>query len=374
VIDFTSAHYLGLEHGSLDLARWVQLTTGRPAALEEYGGARSVARRLAELQGCEHATLGTSTLHLFWDLCGQWADEGATFFVDAGVYPVVRWGVERAAARGAAVRFFRHYDPSALLAALSGRRVGQGRPVVLADGFCPACGRTAPLAGYLETVRPQGGYLVVDDTQALGIHGAHPSRSAPYGLGGGGSLRQSGAFGPDLIVIASLAKAFAAPLAALSGSSALINRFEERSATRVHCSPPSITGIHAAARALRVNSVFGDRMRRHLLALIAPLRAGAARLRIRMAPGLFPVQRLVQRSWTAAARLHGVLGEAGLRTLLSSAYAPTHYVALSLTAGHQATDVEQVLNVLARTKTHSVLEEAHHEREHIGHWIVRGYP
>ena len=86
---------------------------------------------------------------------------------------------------------------------------------------------------------------MIDDTQALGILGHSPGGSRPYGEGGGGMARWSNISGPHLVVVASLAKAFGAPLAALSGSEAFVGHFEERSETRVHCSPPSLAAIHA---------------------------------------------------------------------------------------------------------------------------------
>ena len=71
MLDFTSCLYLGLRHESDALPAWSSLSTGKPAALEDPPGARRVARKLAELQGCETALMAPSTLHLFWDLFGH---------------------------------------------------------------------------------------------------------------------------------------------------------------------------------------------------------------------------------------------------------------------------------------------------------------
>jgi uncharacterized protein len=110
--------------------------------------------------------------------------------------------------------------------------------LVVADGFCPACGRRAPLADSLAAVRAWGGQLLIDDTQALGVRGEAPGPGAPYGRGGGGSLCWGGIGSPDVLVVSSLAKGFGAPLAALSGIDGAIQRFEERSETRLFSSPP----------------------------------------------------------------------------------------------------------------------------------------
>src|SRR5215471_10144570 len=113
-LDFTSALYLGLSHASASLRPWNQLMTGAPAALVEPPRADAVAQRLAALQGSERGLLVPSTLHLFWDLFGALAGDEVAIYTDVGVYPVVRWGVERAAARGVPVRGFAHHDPESL--------------------------------------------------------------------------------------------------------------------------------------------------------------------------------------------------------------------------------------------------------------------
>jgi 8-amino-7-oxononanoate synthase len=144
-VDFTSALYLGLRHPSRSLRPWTQFTTGTPAALWEPDRARTVARQLGRLQGCEYATLGPSTLHLFWDFFGVLPKGRTVIYVDAGAYPVAKWGVDRAVARGVPVKGFAHHDPHALERLLRQDPLAGRRPVIVADGFCPACGQPAPI-------------------------------------------------------------------------------------------------------------------------------------------------------------------------------------------------------------------------------------
>src|SRR6187399_2886176 len=113
MLDFTSALYLGLRHPSASLTPWPALSSGRPSALADATGADAVATEFARLAGCEAGMLLPSTLHLFFDLFATLPPR-STYFVDAGAYPVARWGVERAAACGAAMRTFRHYDAEGL--------------------------------------------------------------------------------------------------------------------------------------------------------------------------------------------------------------------------------------------------------------------
>ena len=112
-----------------------------------------------------------------------------------------------------------HYNPEATRVAIENKGK-QMRPVIVADGFCPGCGRPAPLYEYLHCVTGRGGYVVLDDTQALGIWGTGPGSKNPYGSGGGGPLRLHGLRSPRVILGSSLAKGFGVPLAGLSGSAA----------------------------------------------------------------------------------------------------------------------------------------------------------
>lgn len=351
MLDFTSALYLGLRHPSASLPPWDALTLGRPAALMDPPAAEMVAGELARLHGSEAATLLPSTLHLFWDLFRMLARKGTVILCDAELYPIARWGVERAAALGTPVHSFAHHDGAALARIVDRLARANLRPIIVADGYCPACGAPAPIRAYAEIARRAGGYLVLDDTQALGILGASPTGANPYGTGGGGSLRWHGVFGPHIVVGSSLAKGFGAPLAALFGSRTLIDRFRERSETRLHTSPPSVAAIHAAHRALRLNRSHGETLRRRLLDLVR-------RLRHRLiAAGLAPVAKLpfpvqsfrAERSPPVAHLLRWLLRH-GVRALLTKgcgAVAPR--LTFLVTARHGLADIDAAGQAAAST-------------------------
>jgi 8-amino-7-oxononanoate synthase len=315
LVDFSSALYLGFQHGSRELRPWSQFTTGMPAALRNPVLAQQVARDMAGLQGCERATLATSTLHVFWDLCAALAGVRAAIYLDRGTYPVAWWGVERAAARGIPARVFGHHDVRALEQGLAAGIAGR-RPVIVADGFCPSCGLSAPVAEYLALAREYGGYLVLDDTQALGIFGQPAGPAAPYGKGGGGMLRRANAGGPEVVLVSSMAKAFGVPIAVLSGPDEIVEQFESHSETRMHCSPPSIASLHAAELALAKNREAGDRIRFRLAQLV-----GLFRDRIRQAghgvsDSLFPVQPVWFAPGVDVTDLYRKLLQRGIRGVL----------------------------------------------------------
>lgn len=348
MLDFTSALYLGLRHASGDLRPWDQLTTGKPVALAPPPGADTVADRLAQLIGCERATLGPSTLHLFWDLFGLLSRERVAIYVDAGTYPIARWGVERALARGALVRGFPHHDVTALQQALARDEASGRRPIVVTDGFCPVCGRHAPIAAYLESIRAYGGTLIIDDTQALGIFGYSAGVNAPYGSGGGGSLRWCNVAGPDVIVVSSLAKGLGAPMAVLAGSRAVIDRFEEHSETRVHCSPPSAAAIHAAEHALNVNDQHGDPLRLRLALNVRRFRQRLTQAGLSASGGLFPVQTLKLTPHRVTIELHRRLREHGIATVLHrdrNGSGPR--LSFIVTARHCRSEIDRAVTALA---------------------------
>ena len=347
MLDFTSALYLGMRHASGSLRPWEQLTTGAPAALAAPPGAGNIASRLAALIGGDRATLAPSTLHLFWDLFGMLSGDGIAIYMDAGVYPIARWGIERAMARGVPLHTFPHDDAAALRSLLRRNRRSRLSPVVVTDGFCPGCGVHAPIAAYLEGVRAYGGQVIVDDTQALGIFGHSAAADAPYGLGGGGSLRRWNVSDEDVIVISSLAKGFGVPMAVLAGSQAMIARFDQRSETRVHCSPPSIATIRAAEHALDVNDVQGAALRLRLAQNVRYFRTRLAELDLAASGGLFPVQTLRLKPGQAAIEVHHRLRDYGIETVLHrdrNGSGPC--LSFILTARHRRSEIDRTVDGL----------------------------
>jgi len=351
VIDFTSSLYLGLRHASTDLRPWSHLTVGKPAALWAPPASRTVAEQLAALVGCERASLGPSTLHLFWDLFASPEMSPGAIFVDAATYPIARWGTERAALRGIPVRTFPHHDVGGLIRRL--RRSGPAlrRPIVVADGLCPGCGGAAPVRELLGVVRRFGGTLVLDDTQALGIAGQHASAEMPYGVGGGGSLCRAGAGMPDVVLVSSLAKGFGAPLAVLAGTRRVVGGFETTSQTRVHCSPPSMASLAAAERALAINGRSGDHLRRRLLSLVLRFRHGIAQVGAGTRD-LFPVQTLDPIPGLDPFALSQELFGRGIRTVLHRPRCGSGArVSLLITALHGTSAIDAAVEAIGATIT-----------------------
>ena len=347
MLNFTSAVYLGLQHPHKGLQPWAELTEGIPAALGEPAIAGDLTQRMARLVGCERALFSPSTLHLFWDLFGTGSIRGRPVWVDAGTYPIARWGAERAASKGATVQRFRHYSPEALRAQLLRPGAARSNPVVVCDGLCPGCERIAPVSEYLSVVRHAGGTLLIDDTQALGIYGDRSQPCSPYGAGGGGILRWTGVQDPGIIVISSLAKGFGVPVAVLAGSARAVSRFEKESETRVHCSPPSVAILHAAKHALDVNDRYGDALRRQLLKLVRRFGGRLRRQGIAVAGGLFPLQTIRGTKGRAAAELHDRLLRLGIKTVLHrDRDDDMARVSFVITARHTAVEIDTAVHAV----------------------------
>jgi 8-amino-7-oxononanoate synthase len=347
VLDFTSALYLGLRHPTWALRPWTQLSLGKPAALEPPPGADFVAGQLAALQGCEAATLGPSTFHLFWDLFDLLAKQNIAVFMDAETYPIARWGIEHARARGVWIQSFPHRSISALHQAARQCCPRRVRPVVVTDGFCSRCGQVAPLKEYLEVARDSGGWLVVDDTQAMGLLGERPSPAMPYGRGGGGSSRHTGAHGPEVLRVSSLAKGFGVPLAVLAGALRMVAEFERESKTRVHCSPPSIPEVRAAERVLNVNQRHGDSLRRRLWQLVSRFRSGLAKAGVACRGGCFPAQTPAAPGGDVLS-MHRHLLQQGIRAVLQQPRAGgAPRLSFLITASHTPIEIDEAVAAIA---------------------------
>jgi len=347
MLDFTSSLYLGLKHPHSSLRPWKMISTGAPAALRIPALNRTVAAKLALLFGCESAILASSTLHLFWDLFTIFKEKHIAIYLDAGTYPIARWGVERAAAKGVPIRLFLHYDPNSLAKKLIYGGLQGFRPIIIADGFCPGCGRPAPVGDYLKIARRNGGHLVLDDTQALGILGSAPDADVPCGRGGGGILRWSGISGPEIILASSMAKGFGVPIAVLSGSYDIIRRYRQKSETRIYCSPPSIAFTHAAEHALEMNSKNGDVIRYRLSKLIKRFRKNLKEAKLTTTSLFFPIQTLKCIQDLNAMTIYDELFQRDIHSVLhGSTAAHGRRLSFLINAFHQPWQIDQATDAL----------------------------
>jgi 8-amino-7-oxononanoate synthase len=288
--DYTSALYLGLCHPSSSLPPWKQLTTGKPAWLYQSQEAVELGNRVAHLQGFEAGVLAASTLHLSIDLFRIFCDADVAVFIDAKAYPILQWGAEQAKLNNRKVIQFPHQDEKALRVLVRKHLRNGQKPVIVCDGWCAICGKASPLQAFQQIARKYRGWLVVDDTQALGILGADPSPAMPWGYGGGGTFSFLKVERDRVITVCSMAKAFGVPVAVLSASKAFIALWKEKSQTFLHCSQPSMPVILAGLRALRINQAVGNCLRKKLLLRIYSTRRKLTRSGFAPMKSSFPFQ------------------------------------------------------------------------------------
>jgi 8-amino-7-oxononanoate synthase len=316
MMDFTSSLYLGMKHNSNELNGWQRLTTGVPAALWESALSRQAGDHVAGMQGLEKGLTAPSTLHLYWDLFGFLGNRPVVVFIDEKVYPVSRYGIEKLLLRNIPVHTFRHFDAAHLAGLIRKNCTGSKTPVVVSDGWCPACGCAAPLKKYVEIVKPLNGCVIVDDTQAFGILGAGKQTRKPYGKGGGGLLQWLSMKEDAIITIVSLAKGWGVPMSVISGTAAFITAFAGHSETRFNSSPVSLVHLQAAMNAYRINRAEGDERRAVLWQHVSLLRNLLQKAGITLQGGIFPVQTIRCRSQQHCIRLYEELKKNRIRTVL----------------------------------------------------------
>ena len=339
-LDFTSSLYLGMYHPTPRLPSWSSLTTGVPAALREPPVARAIGTAVARLQGAESGMVGRSVLHALTDVMGVLPRPGDVVMIDAATYPIAKWATLLAKVRGATVLVYPHHRPD-YPQLQAGRRL-----LLVTDGWCHGCGRPAPLPRLQRMACDTVGLVVVDDSQAFGVLGRRHAGD-PFG-DGSGTPRWSGVDHSHVLWVASMAKAYGAPLAVITGDRATVDRLAREGDNRLHSSPPSAADLGAGAAALSACASTRARRARlctHVLALRRSLRQEGLSLN-----GLpFPVVgvRFVDSGgalqwWSALRdmRIHTVVqrtcGQSG--ALLSAV----------LRADHSADDIERLIGAIRR--------------------------
>ena len=340
--DFTSALYLGFEHPYNQLHPWRKLSFGKPAVLKETYTVKQAGHILARLQGQETALLAPSTLHLFWDLMGLFHHDRYVLLVDSHLYPVAKAGVDRAKSLGIEIVHYSHQNQDHLRALMKNKRFRAKRPVVITDGWCPRCGKPAPLVDYLDILRPFRGILIIDDTQALGIFGHKIRDGLSYGYGGGGLIPWTGIYGENVIVISSLAKGLGVPVAVISASQKWIERFENKSLTRMNFSPVSNAHLSATVNAIKLNEKKGESARRQLYKNVEFFRRLLSDQGIRLKGGIFPVQSWELDSQREAIGLHFQMKKKGITTAVAAPHLNRKNALLFLIrANHSIDEIER---------------------------------
>ncbi|WP_433666757.1 8-amino-7-oxononanoate synthase [Nocardia sp. CA-136227] len=202
-IDLASNDYLGL-------VRHPEVVEGSVASVRHWGtgstGSRLVTgttveheqleRELAEFVGAEAGLVFASGYAANLGVVTALAGRGALVVSDEGSHASL---VDACRLSRARVEIAAHKDPAAVDRLLSQRT--EERALVLTDSVFSADGDLAPLTELHRVTRANGAVLIVDEAHGLGVRGD----------GGRGLVHECGLAGePDLIITATLSKAFAA--------------------------------------------------------------------------------------------------------------------------------------------------------------------
>ena len=239
---------------------------------------------------------------------------------------------------GARFRRYRHNDARSLAAELGKARAR--RKLVVTDGVFSMDGDVAPLDELADVCRAHDAWLMVDDAHGFGVLGAH----------GEGSVAQFSAEAQPQVLVGTLGKAFGTAGAFVAGSDELIETLIQFARTYIYTTalPPPVAAATLASLELVRN---GSERRAHLQSLVQHFRRGAADLGYQLMPSVTPIQPLLVGADADALALSNSLRADGL--LVSAIRPPTvpegsARLRITLTAAHQPSDVDALLQSLAR--------------------------
>lgn len=167
------------------------------------------------------------------------AEEFTVLLVDAQAHASLR---EAAAQSGKRRIVFRHYDPGDLAEQCAKSLNAGDRPLLLTDGVAPNTGDLAPLAAYLDILRPWDGRLQVDDCHGVGL----------LGVTGKGSWEAANIPREHIYQAGTLSKALGGFGGFVGGTDALIQSLHTRSAGFIGSTPIPLPIAAAALRALEI--------------------------------------------------------------------------------------------------------------------------
>jgi 8-amino-7-oxononanoate synthase len=240
---------------------------------------------------------------------------------------------------GARLKRYRHLDCKDLAHALA--TSGARRKLVATDGVFSMDGELAPLAALAAIASRFDAWLMVDDAHGLGV----------LGEGGQGSLayfRLGTAQVP--ILVGTLGKALGTFGAFVAGEEALIETLIQQARTYIYTTAPPAAVAVATLASLRLVQTESWRQDK-LACLITQFRQGAAQLGLQLMNSYTPIQPLVVGDSETVVKLSEALLAQGI--LITPIRPPTVPIGsarlrITLTAAHSETQVERLLEALAK--------------------------
>lgn len=244
--------------------------------------------------------------------------------------------LEAASLSPAVLRRFAHNDPAHLASLLA--KPGDGQQLVVTEGVFSMDGDSAPLQAIARVTSEAGGWLIVDDAHGVGVTGD----------GGRGSCHAQG-IRPELLVV-TFGKGFGVSGAAVLCSDTLADYLLQFARHLIYSTamPPAQAETLRVARAI-IDSNEGDELRATLAENIDRFRRGAAVPDGHLTASQSAIQPLIVGENARALDLAKRLREQGCWTTAirpPTVPAGTARLRLTLTAAHQADDIDRLLEVL----------------------------
>lgn len=236
---------------------------------------------------------------------------------------------------------YRHADSDHLGQLLA--QNGSGTALIATDGVFSMDGDLAPLPQLASLACDHGAWLMVDDAHGIGVLGQQ----------GGGILEHFGLGQEQVpILMGTLGKALGTFGAFVAGAAPLIETLINSARPYIYTTalPPAV----AAASCVSLELLRRETWRReHLQQLIARLRAGAASLGLPLMASDTPIQPLLLGSSATALAWSQALEAQGI--LITAIRPPTvpqgsARLRITLSASHDAQQIDQLLDALARVK------------------------
>jgi 8-amino-7-oxononanoate synthase len=246
---------------------------------------------------------------------------------------------------GAELKRYPHADVDGAARQLASRPAAGA--LLATDGVFSMDGDIAPLPALATLCRESGATFMVDDAHGLGVLGTR----------GEGSVGAAGLGQPEVpVLMATLGKALGCSGAFVAGSGALIDGLLQSARTYIYTTamPPALAAATLAAlRLARDESWRRDKLH----ALITRFRQGAAQLGLPLMPSPTAIQPLLLGDAQAALAASQALEAAGF--LVTAIRPPTvpagkARLRITLSAAHEETQVDQLLEALSRLPARAV--------------------
>nr|WP_198429347.1 8-amino-7-oxononanoate synthase [Nocardia bovistercoris] len=255
-IDLASNDYLGLSRhpevvaGAADsLRRWGTGSTGSRLVTGTTAEHAELEVELAEFVGARSGLVFASGYAANLGAVTALSGRGSLVVSDAGSHASL---VDACRLSRARVEIAPHRDVEAVDRILAART--EERALVLTDSVFSADGDLAPLAELHRVTRANGALLLVDEAHGIGVRGT----------GGRGLVHEVGLAGePDLIITATLSKAFAAQGGAVLGDERVRAHLIDTARTFIFdtgLAPAAVGAARAALRVLRAHPDMAGRV------------------------------------------------------------------------------------------------------------------